>query len=80
MTDTPTPEETPKATHGGARAGAGRPAGAKNKKAAASYVLQIRMDSETEQRLKSRAEAENVTVSDLVRGLIHNYLSSSEAE
>lgn len=77
MTDTHTPEETPKATHGGARAGAGRPAGARNKKAASSYVLQIRMDAETEQQLKARAETESVTVSDLVRGLIHAYLSTN---
>lgn len=61
---------------GGKREGAGRPAGAKNKKAASSYVLQIRLDGDTEQALKSRAEAEGTTISKLVRGLIDRYLST----
>ena len=69
------PEESPiKNTHGGKREGAGRPAGAKNKKGASSYVLQIRMDEDMEQRLKARAEKDGTKVSELVRRLIETYL------
>lgn len=68
MTDTPTN------THGGYREGAGRPAGAKNKKAASTWIVQVRVDAELEQRIKDEAAARDMTPAALCRTLIEQGL------
>lgn len=80
MTDTHTPEETPKATHGGARAGAGRKAGSKDtaprkNSFGRTYSLQIRIDDSLKDKLAALAEERGVASSTIAREILEAYFT-----
>ena len=73
-TETPTPS-----THGGYRPGAGRPAGAKNKKAASSWTVQVRVDAALEEALKARAADLGVSPATLARDILAQALLTDDS-
>lgn len=80
MTDTPTPEETPKATHGGARTGAGRKVGSKDtaprtRKGIGSFSLQLRISDKLKAKLAERAEQRGVPMPTIAREILEAYFT-----
>lgn len=78
ITDTPTPS-----TRGGYRAGAGRPAGAKDKTPRTrarigTFSLQLRISDELKDALQARAEERGVAPSAIARDILEQALLGEE--